>query len=262
MTGGTLQGGITHPVELDRAGSLLIEYFRILLDDRDMEAFRDRVAARYSEADLCRLAADARLETARRAAVIALGKLGNFPRSNPVLGRALADPDSVVRRLAQDALWSLWFRAGTPEQNEALDQVNQAIKGGDLDRAEAMANRLIIAAPEFAEAYNQRAIIAFERGRFDDSAHDCRRVLELNPYHFGALGGLAQCQLRLDRPAEAIETLKRASRLQPFDRSIPDTIRLIAARMGIEEAQLRARPVRRIRTRAARGSRGRGTSAA
>lgn len=221
----------------EEAGSLLGEYFRRFLDDQDLEAFRDRVDARYSEAALCRLATDSPGVTTRRAAVLALGSLGSFPRSNPVLGRALRDPDPVVRRIAEDGLWSLWFRADTPENNGALLEIIRSARRGELERAEALANRLIAAAPRFAEAYNQRAIIAFDQGRFDDSARDCRRVLELNPWHFGALGGLAQCQIQLDQPAQALETLRRASRLQPYHMGIRDNIRRLAARIELDEAR-------------------------
>lgn len=219
----------------DDAGSLLGEYFRRFLDDRDIEAFRDRVDARYSEAALCRLLSDSPVVANRRAAVVALSALGTFARSNAALGRALRDPDPVVRRLAEDALWSIWFRADTPENNEALLDVIRSVQRGDLNRAEALATRLIDVAPRFAEAYNRRAIIAFEQGRFADSARDCERVLELNPYHFGALGGLAQCELQLDRPAQAIEALRRASRLQPYNVGIKDTIRRLTARLDIDE---------------------------
>jgi tetratricopeptide (TPR) repeat protein len=219
----------------DDTGSLLGEYFRRFLDDRDIEAFRDRVDARYSESALCRLLSDSPVVTNRRAAVVALSALGTYARSNATLGRALRDPDPVVRRLAEDALWSIWFRADTPENNEALLEVIVSARRGDLNRAEALATRLIDVAPRFAEAYNQRAIIAFELGRFADSARDCGRVLQLNPYHFGALGGLAQCQLQLDRPAQALEALRRASRLQPYNVGIQDSIRRLAARLEVDE---------------------------
>lgn len=236
-SGGPLRAGVTDGARgSDDGSSLLGEYFRRLLEDQDLEAFRDRVDARYSEGALCRLLAHSPSAPTRRAAVLALGSLGSFPRSNPVLGRALRDPDPVVRRLAEGALWELWSRADTPEHNAALLEVTQSLRQGELKRAEALANRLIVAAPTFAEAYNQRAIIAFEQGRFDDSARDCRRVLELNPYHFGALGGLAQCELQLDRPAQALETLERASRLQPYNLGLRDTIRRLAARIELDEA--------------------------
>lgn len=234
--GATARAGLTDRGRgQEESASLLHAYFRRFLDDHDLEAFRDRVDARYSEEALCRFLADSPGAMTRRAAVVALGSVGGYARSNPVLGRALRDPDPTVRRLAEDALWSLWFRADTPENNEALREVIRSARRGDLDRAETLATRLIAAAPRFAEAYNQRAIIAFEKGRFEDSARDCRRVLELNPYHFGALGGLAQCQLQLDRPAQALETLQRASRLQPYNLGIRDTIRLISARMALDE---------------------------
>lgn len=88
-----------------------------------------------------------------------------------------------------------------------------------------MASRLIAVAPNFAEAYNQRAILYFKQGRFDDSARDCQRVISLNPYHFGALGGLFQCQLYLHRPGEALETLRRAAKVQPYNTAYRDAIR-------------------------------------
>ncbi len=117
---GTLRSGITDagPAH-QQAESLLDEYFRLFLADRDFEAFRDRVAARYGEEALGRLAAHSPGVTTRRAAILALGALGRYPRSNPVLGRALRDPDPIARLLAENALWSLWFRADTPEHNRA-----------------------------------------------------------------------------------------------------------------------------------------------
>ncbi len=218
----------------EAADLLLSAYFRQFLDERDLDAFRDRVDARYSEDELCRLAGRAVADETRRAAVAALGLLGTFRKSNPVLGRALRDRDPIVRRMAEQACWSLWFRADTPEHNEALREVIATARRGELDRADQLATRLIEEAPGFAEAYNQRAIIAFEQGKLDESARDCERVLERNPYHFGALGGLAQCQMSLDRPEETLQTLQRAARLQPYNLGIKDGIRRLAARMALD----------------------------
>jgi tetratricopeptide (TPR) repeat protein len=220
----------------DQAASLLVEYFRHFLADQDFEAFRDRVDARYSEEALCRLLADSPGITTRRAAVMALGSLGRFPRSNPVLGRALRDPDPVVRRLAEDALWSVWFRADTPDNNRTLKQVLQLVGRGEMNGAEALATRLIAIAPRFAEAYNQRAIIYFHQGRFAESAQDCRRVLSINPYHFGALSGLAECELRQDRPAEAIKALRQEAKLQPYNMGLRESIRILEARVALDES--------------------------
>ncbi len=108
---------------------------------------------------------------------------------------------------------------------------------GEMNRAEALATQLIVAAPGFAEAYNQRAIIYFEQGRLAESARDCQRVLSMNPYHFGAMGGLAQCQRGLNQPAEAVKTLRRALRLQPYNVGLRDILKLVEAQVELEASR-------------------------
>jgi tetratricopeptide (TPR) repeat protein len=237
-TGGTAGTGITDSSRgNDPADSLLADYFRRFLVDHDFEAFRDRVDARYSEVTLCRLLVDSPDVTIRRAAVVALSTLGSFSRSNPVLGRALRDSDLLVRRLAEDALWSVWSRADTPENNHTLERVKQLVGRGELIQAETLVSRLIVVAPHFAEAYNQRAIISFEQGRFAESARDCRRALDLNPFHFGALAGMAQCQLGLNRPIDALETLRRASKLQPYNTAVREHIRFVEGQIERQDSR-------------------------
>ena len=108
------------------SGSLLVEYFKDFLEKRDLDEFRNRVASRYNEGTLGRILAGSPDVTARRAAVLSLGILGSFAQSNAVLGKALRDDDVAVRSMAEDALWAIWFRADTPEHNQALEQVRRA----------------------------------------------------------------------------------------------------------------------------------------
>jgi tetratricopeptide (TPR) repeat protein len=211
------------------AGSLLVEYFKAFVRDRDLDAFRNRVAVRYNEGTLCRLLTISPDVAARRAAVLSLGILGSFEQSNAALARALRDDDLEVRSMAEHALWAVWFRADTPEHNQVLSQVLLAIDREQLDQAEVLVTRLIAEAPNFAEAYNQRAIIYFHQGRFADSVRECQSVLARNPYHFGAISGMAQCLLRLGRPQDALKTLRRALKLQPHHNALRDSIRILEA---------------------------------
>ncbi len=200
------------------AESLLEEYFDALRRDQDVEAFQRQVSARYTEGTLARLLDSPRVQ-ARRAAVLALGLSGSFA-SNAAVARGLRDADPTVRGLTHNALWAIWFRADTPENNQALERVSELVHQERLEDAVTQATRLIERAPQFAEAYNQRAIARFFLGQFAESAADCEAVLARNPYHFGALGGLAQCQFRLGRRTAALATLKRSAKLQPFDRDL------------------------------------------
>jgi Flp pilus assembly protein TadD len=146
----------------------------------------------------------------------------------------MRDSDPVVRTMAESALWAIWFRAGTPEHNQILQQVRLLISNQQTDEAIDLASRLIGAAPDFAEAFNQRAIARFIQGRFAESAEDCQRALQLNPYHVGALSGLAQCQLQIGKSREALQSLRRLAKLQPYSQSIRRNIEALEAQIETE----------------------------
>lgn len=202
--------------------SLLVDYYESFLRDQDIDTFRQNVATRYTGATLGRL-----LQTgtpqARRAAVLALGLIGGFDM-NATVARALRDDDPAVRSLAQSALWAIWFRADSPENNATLEQVRELNGRSRYREAEALATRLIANAPRFAEAYNQRAIAICLQNRFAESAEDCQRVLERNPYHIGALSGMGQCFLKLGRRREALECFRRGLKLQPHSDDLRELI--------------------------------------
>ena len=202
--------------------SLLVAYYEQFLRDQDIDGFRGHVSARYLEGTLVRLT-EASETQARRAAVLALGLVGTY-HANSAVARALRDPDLTVRGLAENALWAIWFRSDSPENNSALAAVSQLIGRQRFDEAVVKAGRLIERSPQFAEAYNQRAIAHFQLGAFRESADDCRQVLERNPFHIGALSGLAKCLLRLEKRDEALDVLKRASKLQPYNEDLRSLI--------------------------------------
>ena len=217
----------TGTASMPATSSLLVNYFEEFLQERDVEQFRARVLARYNEGTLARLVQSGE-NPERRSAVFALGLMGSY-ESNPVVARALRDKDPVVRQLAQNALWAIWFRADTPEHNAELERIREQLSQGKANDAIHLANNLIDRAPKFAEAYNQRAIAFFGLKRFQESAADCRRVLERNPFHIGALAGLAKSYLELGLYNEALTTFKRASELQPFDDDLKSTIQVLEA---------------------------------
>ena len=209
------------------APPFLLTSFETYLREQDLEAFRRDVSARYTEGTLARLTESPEVR-ARRAATLALGLIGSY-QVNATVARGLRDEDGVVRDLAKAALWSIWFRADTPANNAMLEQVRDLINRRLYAEAEDLAARLIGRAPTFAEAYNQRAIARFLSNRFADSSADCRRTLDRNPYHIGALGGLGQCYLKLDRREEALATFRRALKLQPFEDGLREAVAALEA---------------------------------
>ncbi len=207
--------------------SLLVDYYEGFLRDQDIDLFRQNVTSRYTEGTLSRLLHSGPPQ-ARRAAVLALGLMGSF-KCNAAVAHALRDQDPAVRSLAQSALWAIWFRADTAENNARLEQIHELNSQGLFEEAERQATRLIERAPEFAEAYNQRAIAHYLRDQFAESAADCRLVLERNPYHIGALAGLGKSYLRMGQPRKALETYRRALKLQPYSVDLREMVAALEA---------------------------------
>jgi hypothetical protein len=50
------------------------------------------------------------------------------------------------------------------------------------------------------QGYNKRATVLYLLGRFQESVEECRTVLSLNPYHFGAASGMGLCYMQVRGP--------------------------------------------------------------
>jgi tetratricopeptide (TPR) repeat protein len=199
-----------------------------------LAVFRSQTAARYTEGTLQRLL-HARPAELRQAATLAVGLLGTMTSNKP-LARMLRDRDEAVRALAADALWSLWFRGDKPENVEELQRLRALSTAADSSPDEILSafEALLRKAPKFAEAYNQRAILYYRLGEWQNAIVDCERVLKLNPYHFGAAGGMAQCFLKQKKMRLALKAYRRAYQLNPNLDGVQQTIRSLERLLGEE----------------------------
>jgi tetratricopeptide (TPR) repeat protein len=201
-------------VNTDRLrGPVLVAYYKRYLTNQDSAAFVENVTRRYACPTLERLVGIGD-HVARRAAVLAISCLGDYS-SNAVLGRALVDRDRGVRTLADTGIRELWCRFGTPPQQRALANVVRLNRAQRYEEAVRSASRLIHAAPEIAEAWYQRGAAYYHVDQIDAAVHDCHQALEINPYHFTAAAGIGQCYLQQENPIAALESFRRALRLNP-----------------------------------------------
>lgn len=189
------------------------DFYEQYLRGQDQAAFAKQVAEQYEIPTLERLASSGE-RMSRRAAVFALGLLGDY-ESNSVVGRALNDQDRGVRTLADHAIRTLWLRCGSPNERKKLSQIVRLNSAQRHEEALQMANQLIDRAPWLSEVWNQRAVAFYSTARYHESINDCVQTLELNPYHFGAAAGMGQCYLQLGDRQAALETFRRALRLNP-----------------------------------------------
>jgi tetratricopeptide (TPR) repeat protein len=149
----------------------------------------------------------------RKLAAFSLGLVGERD-CVPALAAALHD-EAPIRDVAEHALWSVWFRLGSPCANRCVARATQS-----MDRCEFQAARDLIAealerSPNFPEAYNQRAILHYLNERYDQSLADCRRTVALMPLHFGAWAGMGHCYAHLSQPACVLRSYQRALSINP-----------------------------------------------
>jgi tetratricopeptide (TPR) repeat protein len=129
----------------------------------------------------------------------------------------LKQPDEDIREQATTELWQLWFRQKGEYGLEILKESQEHLENGDFSGAEAILTDLIADQPDFAEAWNRRAVLRYILGDYKKSLVDCQRTVELNPLHFGALHGMGLCHAALGNYREAIKAFRRTLDIQPHD---------------------------------------------
>lgn len=206
---------------------LLSDYFAELtakkkITPKTFSRFVRRTAERYTEGTLTRLLFHDDREV-REAAILALRFLGTM-KTTPQLIPCLRDEDENLRQMAETTLWAIWFRHEDAANTDELQRLAQLIAAKEHRKALTGLNKLIKKAPRFAEAYNQRAILHWHKQDFERALADCQKALDLNPYHFGAQAGLAQCFIGLHRPVEALASFRKALKINPNLAGVEESI--------------------------------------
>jgi tetratricopeptide (TPR) repeat protein len=191
--------------------------------------FHQFVKGRYGEGTLQRLLLSSEHNPTRQAAALALGSVGTLD-SNAILSETLrTDPDDRVRQFSIDSLWEIWFRGASEEQCREL-RISMGLP--DSSQQLAALNDVIELHPNFAEAYNQRAILHYRRGQYGKAVSDCEMALRLNPYHFGAASGLGQSFLRMNRPHAALRAFAHALELNPYITDLKEMVQTLKNAIG------------------------------
>ncbi len=134
---------------------------------------------------------------------------------NPLLSD-LKHPNESIREQATQELWSIWLQQKGAYGLEVIQQSQIFLEAGETAQAETVLTELINDQPDFAEAWNRRAILYYTQGEYQKSLKDCEVVLRLNPVHFGALHGLGLCCAALGEYSAAIQAFRRALTIQPY----------------------------------------------
>ena len=129
----------------------------------------------------------------------------------------LKSSDLNIRERATSQLWRIWFWQKGRIALEQIEESERFLSEGNVVAANSILDDLVDALPDFAEAWNRRAVLQFVTKNYDLAIVDCEMVLQLNPVHFGALHGLGLCHAALGNYSAAIRAFRLALEIQPHE---------------------------------------------
>jgi tetratricopeptide (TPR) repeat protein len=107
------------------------------------------------------------------------------------------------------------------------------------DAAKAEFERSIALAPNQAESYYQIGQMALDHGDYAEAQQQCRKALEHDPKHGGALAALGIAEFRLKQYQQAIQSLQAAIAVAPGYQAAHYYYGLALAKAGQKEASER-----------------------
>lgn len=120
-------------------------------------------------------------------------------------------------REAEAEIWHYWFnQAPSKEIKTDLEYGRKRREAYDYVAAEISFDKVVAAAPNFAEGYNQRAFVRFLRENFSGALQDLEKALELEPRHFGAMSGMFHVLRLMNRNKVAFKILQNAVKIHPW----------------------------------------------
>jgi len=136
------------------------------------------------------------------------------PRLNALFQKLKTGSDEEARETERQ-IWQIWVEHKNPEVARLMQEGMTALNEDDAQTALDDFGQVVHADKNFAEGWNKRATVEFVMGDFDASVADIERTLALEPRHFGALSGLGQIYLAMNKKAQALKALRAALAIDP-----------------------------------------------
>lgn len=142
-----------------------------------------------------------------------------------LFGALKAAPDEASAKVIEQRIWAQWLISKSDTTNLLMSRVKTAMDGKDLDLALRLLDSVIELNPDYVEGWNRRATLRYMRKEFGPSLADIRRVLALEPRHFGALTGLGLILQELGEEKQALQAFRKALDVNPHLQRVPDMVK-------------------------------------
>lgn len=117
-----------------------------------------------------------------------------------------------------------WLQSASPTVDLLITRAMALTREEQYDLALAILDAVVVAAPDFAEGWNRRAMVHFQKRDFRAALSDLQRVLSLEPRHFRAMQGLAVIFNEFGDKARALATYRRLLDVYPLQEEARDAV--------------------------------------
>jgi tetratricopeptide (TPR) repeat protein len=125
-------------------------------------------------------------------------------------------PDATSASEIEARIWTHWMTSGSATTDILMERGVLAEQEGDLVTARAFFDRAASLSPDYPEAWNRRAVIAFQQQEYGEALRDIEAVLRHEPRHFSALVGLGLVLEATGHPAAALRAFRDALLVHPW----------------------------------------------
>jgi len=134
-----------------------------------------------------------------------------------------AETPELAKAVAQN-IERLWRSSDSASINLLLVRAMSLIRNEEYNLALAILDTVVIAAPDFAEGWSQRAMVHFQKREFRAALQDLRRVLALEPRHYRAMQGVAVILNEFGEKERALKAYRRVLDVYPLKKEARDAV--------------------------------------
>jgi len=142
-----------------------------------------------------------------------------------------AAPDADIAKQVENRIWAIWLASGSDTADLLMSRVKAAIEAKDTKLAIALLGSIIDIKPDYIEAWNRRATLFFALKDYGRAMADIQEVLNREPRHFGALGGLGMILEGVGEDKQALDAYRKAIAINPHMQKIPEHVKALTEKV-------------------------------
>lgn len=143
-----------------------------------------------------------------------------------------AQTDPRRAQVAAAAIQHIWMQSQSDTASLVMQRALAAIDAKNFTVALTLLDRLVAIAPDWAEAWNERATARFLTEDADGAMADIDKVLRLEPRHFAALAGMGVILQRAGLERRALEAFSKALEVYPAQPVIQETVEKLSLKVN------------------------------